>query len=387
MKQRYAGILVAILLATTVCYSAVITGTVVNASKREKPVANQRVTLLGGTMSGAPSTPGTAVTNSDGEFRFENVAAEPGMLYRLETEFDDAIQRSGFFHVGSESITRRFLVHERSTTPEHINIDKIHLILAPDEQETSVAVTAVYVVRNSGGLFVGTQTEQGTTGLTFYVPDNANDFQIMQGALTAHHRITPEGFVTTIPFHPGSDTLVYGYTIPLQKKKAAWQIESAYPVTSLSVMAMAGSLELQVQNADEIPSPMGPQLINLERTDVAAGEKVEIIATTIGGTSSSAGRWLTIAAGIGLVVVIVFAIAIRRSTRTSRDVPQAYDGNIDTMSNIETSESENVADTLVGQIAELDLRYERGEIPEHDYVQQRREMKSQLVQALKDEER
>lgn len=383
MKQRYTSILTAILLSATVSYSAVITGTVINASKEEQPIANLRINLLGGPMGGPQSISGTAVSNSTGEFRFENVDAEPGMLYRLEAEFDGTTQRSGFFHVGSESVTRRFLVHERTSTTEHISIDKIHLILAPDEQEISVAVTAVYMVRNSGGLFTGTQTDQGTTGLTFYVPDNANDFQIMQGVLSAHHRVTPEGFVTTIPFHPGSDTLVYGYNIPLQKNKATWQIETAYPVTSMNVIAMAGSLELEVQGADEIPSPMGPQLINLERTDVPAGEKIEIVAKTVGSASSSAGRWLIIASVIGLVVVVVFAVFMRRSTKPSRDESESVENDADGIQ----SESESAANALTTQIAELDLQYERGEVSEQDYVQQRRDLKARLVQALKDEER
>ena len=150
---------------------------------------------------------------------------------------------------------------------------------------------------------------------------------------------------------------------------------------------MTGSLELQVENAEDVPSPMGPQLVNFERVDIPAGETIEIVAKTVGGGSSNAGRWILIAAGIGLVVVIVFAIVVRKTGKSSNHTSEIEGEDVDDDVDERECETEDDADALVTQIAELDLRYERGEVMEQEYVQQRRDLKARLIRALKNEER
>jgi hypothetical protein len=380
MTRRSIAALLTSCILTVAAGASVITGTVVNMTEGGTPVADQAV-VLQQRMMGQEAPELTATSDANGKFQFNRIQSEPGRLFRLRTNFAGQVQTSDAFHAAEGDMDHRLVVHDTVSSPDHIAVEKLHLILEHDQAGNAVKVVSVYVVENWRGIYVGSQNEDGRDVVQFDVPENAYDFQIMQGNLAMHHRVTPSGFVSTLPFYPGSDTLVYQYRIALDGSEAKWDVQSQYPITSLNVISMAGQIEIDLEGGEEAPSPMGQQLINLERMDIPAGEHVRISVDSGAVGTGGVARWLIVVAAVALAIVVVFAVYVRAKQRTTEPDADADAGS----GGSQVVESSGDADTLVAEIAELDTQYERGEVSEQDYVSKRRELKQQLIEAVRRE--
>ncbi len=387
-------------LSATAVDAAMVSGRVVNMSAQAAPVAGVEVVLRSGVMGTGETADVSTTTNQDGKFEFRAIQGRPGLLFGLQATFAGVPQLSAPFHVSDDDITRTVAVHDTTSSPENVAVERLHLIVTPSEAD--VSVTAVYIVQNWSGIYVGDPPAgEGVPrlGLRINVPREAHDFQVREGVVAAHHKVTPDGIASTMPFHPGSDTLVVSYHVPFEDGEARWEISSPYPMSVLNVIAMAGAAELEVEGAESVPSPMGQQLINYERTMISAGETIEVTVLPAGASGVSAGRWLVIIAIVAMVGVVAFAFYVRRKQPTatggsspgggteSSGTREPVDGDPRTPSALEEAAEtgEGAADALVQQIAALDTQYENGDVDEEEYVSKRREMKRELIEALKQE--
>lgn len=380
--------------------AAVVEGRAIVVTREDAPLADAEVRLV--SLSDSTRRTQTASrTNANGAFRFARVASGPGAFYRLETTYAGLRQATEPFPVDRDRVSRDFAVHDTTSSPAGITVGKVHLIASPGAN--GVGITSIFIVENGGGIFIGdppTAQDPRRTGVRFLLPADATDFQVLEGVLAAHHKVTPWGFASTIPFYPGSDTLVYSYVIPWQGSRASFDIESPYDIASLSVIAMPGTAELAVEGGERRPSQMGmganQQLVNIERSDVPANTPVRVdvlppSSAGAGGTEPlSVGQWLVIVASAAMVAVILFAVYVRRK-QSRRDEEQPVAGEPEqgegTTSEPQTTGVARSAlvDALVAQIADLDEAYEKGQIGEADYVSRRRALKADLVKAVKAE--
>jgi len=370
-------------------YAAGVQGALLNVTGGGVPVANAEVRLLG-IKDNATTRTLTAHTDAEGKFRFRRVSGEAGQVFRLETTFAGQRQASDPFVVGREDISQNLAVYDTTSSGKDITVEKIHLIVNPDAG--GVGITSIYIVQNWGAIYLGdppTEAEQRRIGVRFLLPSNSSDFQVMQGWLAAHHAVMPWGFASTIPFFPGSDTLVFSYVIPWENDRATFEVESPYPIRSLSAIAVAGTADLRVEGGEPTPNQMGPQLLTVERSQIPANTPVKIQVLPPGGGlagSLSAGQWLVIVAAIVMVAVILFAVYVRQKQR------EAETGEAPSIAPVPVSDEplsltgREAVDALVEQIAQLDEAYERDELAEAEYVSRRRALKAELVRALKEEQ-
>jgi hypothetical protein len=381
MTRRSIAALLTSCILTVAAGASVITGTVVNMTEGGTPVADQTV-ILQQRMMGQEAPELTTATDADGKFRFNRIQSEPGHLFRLRTTFAGQVQTSDPFHATEGDIDHRLVVHDTVSSPDHIFIERLHIILEHDPAANAVKIVSVNVVGNDKGIYIGSLSDEGREGLHFDIPDNAYDVQIEQSNLGAHHRVTPSGFITTLPIHPGGDKLVYSYHVALDGGEAQWDIQSEYFIRTLNVIPITGTLEIDVEDAKQAPSSMGQQqMVNLERMDIPAGDRVRISVESGAVGTSGVARWLIVVAALALAIVVVFAIYVRakqRSTEPDAGADASSDGG-------QVVELSGDADTLVAEIAELDTQYERGEVSEQDYVSKRRELKQQLIEAVRRE--
>ena len=366
-----------------VAHAAQVTGRVLNLSEEGgQALAGARVALR---AIGDTAVAYVADTRSarDGSFRFRSVPESGDYVYVLETTFAGQRQPSDPFLLEGPAANVDLMVYDTTSSAESITIEKLHLIIAPEGD--GLTVTSVNVVHNAGAIYLGSPPStpgEPRIGLEFPLPKQAGDLQVIQGLLALHRVPTERGFASVIPFFPGTDTLVFSYHLPLHGS-THFELESPCRVTSLSVMALAADIELEVEGAEERPSPMGPQgpqLVNFERSMVSAGAPVRVVVSRIAGASAT-GHWLVLAAVAALVLVVAFAITQRRSRKRTADASTAAEARADA-----GDQSADDADALVAMVARLDEAYENDEIQEADYVAERRALKSRLMRALEEEE-
>lgn len=391
-----AALVCAMLLAASAGSAAEVEGKAIIVTQGGKPLADAEVRLLA-VSHDATEGSATAATDANGEFRFRRVRSAPNTVYRLETTYAGLRQTSEPFPVGEDRTRKNLAVYDTTSTPEDITVEKVHVIVNPDAN--GVGVTSIYIVQNRGAIFLGDPATEGDnrrTGVRFLLPTNATDFQVLQGVLAAHHKVTPWGFASTIPFYPSSDTLVYSYLIPWQGKRASFDLESPYTIASLSVIAMPGAADLKVDGGESRTSPTemgaGQGLVNIGRANIPANTPVSVEVLPprrVGATGAlSAGQWLMIVAGAAMVVVILFAVQVRRkqSEQALRRPVAEPIGKAEASSAARGEpglKGSALVDSLVEQIADLDDAYEREQIEEADYVSRRRALKAELIKAVK----
>lgn len=363
--------------------AATVSGVVKDMTAGGKPVGGVEVELSGVDTTIAARSFRT-MAGPNGEFHFGQIPGRLGAQHQLVTTFAGQRQATPPFRVARDTSDVTLAVFDTTSSAKDIAIEKIHLIINPVDD--GVGVTSVYLLRNWGPIYVGgsERTPGGRRiGLKFLLPKAATDFQILQGVIAAHHAVIPGGFASTIPFHPGTDTLVFGYKIPWSEAASGFDVESPYEIRSLSVIAMAGSVELKVEGAEQTPSPMGQQLINFERSMVPANTPVTITVKPVGGTTGRprVGKWLIALAVVAAVGVFAFAVYARRNRRRG-----GGGGAVASEQQDAASGELGAADALVDEIARLDESYANDEVAEAEYVARRRELKARLMQALKDEQ-
>jgi len=354
-----------------------IEGTVVLASDSLARVRGVDVRLVAFSDTGV-SLVATGTSDTQGRFRFPAVPADSSVYYRMETLY------AGVWQPGEPFVKApagaRLAVFDTTSSAARVAVEKLHLILNP--LESGVAVTAIYILRNDGPIYLGAPRaayDRPRVALEFFLPTGAEDVQVFDGSLAGHRIPTQRGFGSLVPFYPGIDTLVFGYTLPWDGKRLRFPVESPYPISSLSVITMQGTAQLSVEGAERVSSEEAPDLVAYGRRAVPAGTPVmvEIRAPGVGRFPLS---WaIVIALGVALIGGAAAIAWRRRTVRPAPTLPAGAGGNGS------AATPESPADALVDEIARLDDEYEAGTLPEADYVPRRRELKERLVQALREE--
>jgi len=318
----------------------------------------------------------TGTSDAQGRFRFPAVPADSSVYYRMEGLY------AGVWQPGEPFVTppvgARLAVFDTTSSATRIAVEKLHLILNP--LESGIAVTAIYILRNDGPIYLGAPQaahDRPRVALEFFLPSGAEDVQVFDGSLAGHRMPTERGFGSLVPFYPGIDTLVFGYTLPWDGKRLRFPVESPYPVSSLSVITMQGTAQLSVEGAERVSSEEAPDLVAYGRRAVPAGTPVmvEVRAPGVGRFPLS---WaIVIALGVALIGGAA-AIAWRRRTVRPAQTRSTEAGGIRS-----ATTPDSTVDALVDEIARLDEEHETGSILEAEYANKRRELKEKLVQALR----
>jgi hypothetical protein len=365
------------MLLPLLAHAASISGKVLNMSLAAVPMSGVEITLLRGEATG-PVVVGTMRSDAAGAFTFRRVKQDTSAIYRVQVTFAGLPQGTTVRVVG-ETIRANLAVFDTTSSNAAVVVERAHLIVQSTEAGTGV--TAIYVMRNDGNIYIGAPADSGDGRKTirFDMPGDPETlhFQALQGMMAMHKTMESDGFTSTMPFYPGRDTVIFGYFMPWSDGKGVrFNHVSRYPVESLNVVAMEGVLELDVEGATQEKRADMPQLMNMVRRGVPANLPVTITAYIAEPVSTA--QWIIIVAFGVFIAIVVFAVYIRRQQQSERSeqrvaaeaVPVAEDGDVD---------------VVVERIGELDVRFENDEIGPVEYVDERRRMKRELMRLLAEE--
>lgn len=329
-------------------------------------------------LSGLQIEEHTAILDSGGAFRFDDVALAEGDIVAARVVYQGAAYFSASiaFDPAQGEISLPIVVYEATEDISSVLVTHLHLFLSLVGDH--LQVEEYYLIGNEGDrTFVG--VEEAQTGrrvtLPLVLPSEAEGLWFGDAGLGERYLVQEEGFFDTEPVLPGAATveISLSYELPYQE---GMQVERTFavPVQSVAVVLSENGLLVEgagVELAGALDTPAGLAL-TYAAGPLAAGEPlVFALATSPWPASETAastdlrsvdgGAWETAAGLAALALALVIVYLVWRAPAAG-------------------SPPEEVR-PLVADLAALDAEFEAGRVDEEAYRRKRKALKMR-IQAL-----
>jgi mono/diheme cytochrome c family protein len=364
--------------------TATISGLVTNGSTEEIVDAGT-VTLRAFTTDLEEVLTETTAVTGDGRYTFTLLNVAPDLVFMTGIEHDDLSYNSNPARLSrtEPELDMPIVVFEKTTDPEAINVEQVHLVL--DFAEDRVIVSEIYVLSNSDtAVFVGEtgNVEDGTFELV--LPSGAENvnFQRSFGSFSNFLPATElfqteRGWADTIPLRPGEGgmNLLATYDIPYDDG-----ITVSHPLFYDTANATIVMPDVGISLAEGEWTSQGAQqmgdagaFLTYAHPGLEAGEalsfKLDGRPNRVGVASSSTSLDGDTPSGliIGASVFLLVAVGAVFTVRSWRMPAPA----------VEDVETER----LLRTVADLDDAFEDGSIDEAHYHEQREKLTGELAQS------
>lgn len=355
-----------------------IEGRVVNGTLG-KPQGDVQVTLTRG--RGSQRDQETLVTDGKGRYRFEDLPTGEDIFYVLDARYAGGLFAGRPLTIPSDTrkeplIETTLRVFEPTTDPNAILIRRDDLFVIHDGDRLSV-IEAVKIVNPTNSAYIGrgsALSDGGDDGVSpslgFALPDDAvpETFRWLDADLDVPEAVEIEGlgFGITSAIPPGQIDFTFSYQLEGTGGTFDISRRALYEVSELTVFAAAPlevtSNRLEPQGEVDLEGTTYRRFTTRDDLDPADPVQILIVAEQASSFPFLAGA----GALLGLALAIGF-IAFRGSRARRGREPSR-----------EESPPERHED-LVTAIADLDLRYESGEMSPDDYARRRAELKARAA--------
>jgi len=275
----------------------VINGRVINGTEGGGSTAGVEVTLIT-YIDDAVAETGTAITDGEGKFRFENVAVEHQYLLSARYMGVD-YYFPVVFGAGETEAYVDARVCDATTSDKAVRVGLAHTIINVEEE--SLWVTEVLWLVNDGD-----RTYVGTEGvLVFTLPEGATDFEAPQKLMADYQFLDGNRVTYLVPFPPGERQLVYSYRLAKPDSgELTVPLGIDYPTGIFELMVSGEGIEVAVTHlapAEPVVTDSGERFIHFRGESLSRDTKINVNLT---GLSGGGGVFLVI-----LWVVIALVIA------------------------------------------------------------------------------
>jgi hypothetical protein len=313
-----------------------------------------------------------ATTDAAGHFRFDQLDPAPERIYFPVIEYQQVSYYPdpvSFKDATSQAV--QITVYEPTPGDGQVAYQRANLVL------TEVAPDRLYVMEMGTIANQGDRTFAAAETLRFPLPQGAEAFSPRYGLIAGSVSQRPGGFVLTGPVLPGPHELAYSYELPVQDQRAELTRTLQYPVQSFNLYVPLQGVQVDSpQLADAGQRDMGGQTYRvLSAGDLPRGSVVQIRLSglpELPGASAQRLGYLLLVVGAA-VVLAALGLAWRRMTATPR--PASAAAGVDAL--------EARREQLLATLADLDERYEAGELDATGYRRQRDLHKRRLVALMR----
>lgn len=256
--------------------NGMLSGQVVNATAG-RPQGNLDVTLYA-FQDGAEVESRTGQADSEGNFTFEDLATDPGIVYVVEGQYGRVsyISDPSSFAADANQQTLDLEVYETTTSAESVSLSRLnHLVsVTPD----AVRMVQVFVISNdSDKTYVGKNDQT----FAFALPESATNVSFQNDFSNSRFVESDEGYITAEPIVPGEDGLIIAAVYDLPYSGDTLEVEVPVPakVDSINVL-------VETQPGLDMQSP---QLQFIETRQLQNSE-----FATYGGQNLAEGEMLTL---------------------------------------------------------------------------------------------
>ena len=288
-----------------------INGQVINGTEGGGSVAGTEVTLITYVGDMIAETR-TAITDDEGQFRFDNVAAEHQHLLSA-TYMDVDYYYPVIFDPGETTAYVEVGVCDTTTSDEAIRVGLAHTIINVEEE--SLLVTEVFWLVNDGDM-----TYIGTGGvLVFTLPEGATDFKAPQELMPDYQFLDDKRVTYLVPFPPGERQLVYYYNLAKpDSAELTIPLEVDYPTDSLELMVGGEGIVVtvtQLAPAEPVFTGTGERFIHFRGENLPRSTVINIYLSNLSGSGSVffVILWVIIA-----VVIVGIAVYLLKKGRRKK---------------------------------------------------------------------
>ena len=334
-----------------------------------------------------------AVSESDGSFLFTNLDRNPEKGYGVYALYQGAEYYSPLFRFedDAQEISFELSVYESTTSDEHISVTQHDIQI--DSEEGGLRITEKLVLANSGDrMYIGSQEVQDgkKETLRIQLPTGFQNLQLSQNFIDFYTFVGETGVAFTMAIPPGEKPFELTYTLPANGP--AFNVGRTLSVRTQTIEVAVLDTALEVESATLANSGMfeeqGRQYVHLSGQQFGIRSFVDMTIQapqmpqapqSTNETALPTSRFLFALVPLMLIPVIwVLVFVVRRnSSQRSSQAP---------VLETETLERLHKRRRLVWELAELDERFESGNVAKKEYRQQRRRLKDQaiaLTRALK----
>lgn len=392
--RRLVSLVLALLLALTLLPSFAaaedtgsISGKLVNRTPNGDGVAGQTVELIaydGEKQTGSWS----ATSGADGSFAFEGLPTS-GQSYFVTVNYKGAYYYSEVIDLSAQPKWENLelAVYDTTEDPKDISISRSHIIVDFDGSNQYLVILEALVVSNTGDrAYVGAQenADGKRETLRMPLPEGAMHVRLGEGFIEGSVRVEDAVVIDTQAVPPGSRQLVMNYFLPYQRPNAAAKWTPAYPTakTSLVIKDVGQQVAFEGFKQEEKLNISGKTYFHLTAEDTAPGDELSVslsgipdqlpqsasMSSPAAADANNPSTFLVAVVGLGIAGVVTgVAYPVLRRKRQDR-APGVGSAAVD----------EDEWDRLVSEIADLDDRFEAGELAREDYERQRDEKKRRL---------
>lgn len=228
--------------ATVWAEGGVLAGQVVDGSNDERPLPDWPVFLH--LFSGSEWVETReAQTDAQGRFRFTDLPTDPDRSFVVSTTRADVLYTSDVVRLTGSEGERSVTVYtfEPVDNDADIVLESVNLAITDvDPAERLATVIEVHNVVNVGKrTYIGSRRPDGSIAGTIVLrlPPGARDFDVGPGLHPDSIVSTPRGFVTLTPVLPGRAQITFGYRVPYDGTRLAFDKSLPFPTEVVRVLA------------------------------------------------------------------------------------------------------------------------------------------------------
>ena len=349
-----------------------IEGRVVNATS-QRPQRGVVVTLSGGKRG---EVIGRTRTDGSGRYSFSGLRTGPDRPYALDAGYEGGLFAGRAVTLPDDTsrapvVTGTLHVWETASDPRAIVVRRDDLFLIPNEGALGV-LQSVTLANTSDRAYIG-RGGKGAPSIAFSLPAGADiaTTRILRATLDIPRLVPLEdlgGFGTTVAIPPGEIQITFSYRVEGSAGNFDLSRRVLYPTLESSIHARD-----PITVASDRLTPTGE--VNLRGTSyrrwslegpLDAGAPLQATATAEAGPTPLivGGAVLLLVAALAGALVIARSRRLRARTAPLEHTPQPAD-----------------RDELVEAIAELDLRYEEGDVSPKEWSERRARLKQELTRS------
>ena len=371
-----------------------VQGVAVNGTEGGGIPANRPITLhVIDPLAGRVAT-AEAVTDERGAFSFEDVTPVAGGSYVLVMDYADMRYNS---LLGSTALTEpaEFTVYETTRDIGVVQVERQAMIIADvDEKARLVSVLEVLTVSNGSDRTLLPELTNITNPaeinfLRFSLPAGASQLDVQSNLPGGDVIAIGTGFALTAPVQPGEYQVNYTYRFPYEGSRATFNQRLIQGAQVYQVLAPEELAEIRV--APLQPQPRitieGKTYLVWESRDIPPRQGITLalsrlpqpgLAARLGQTVADINLWqsaIPITLALALAALLVYAWF-----RGPRPAPAEGPAGA-------SRPADPQRQALAREVALLDDRFERGQLPEAEYRPRRAELLEQLRAAAMSDSR
>ncbi len=317
-----------------------IYGQLLNGTRKDAPVAGQKVTLQMAAGNTAIDLD-TVTTDARGSFSFANLSTDQSINYSAYTNYQGAQYNTSLLSLAKKPVQQENLtIYDATSSITKIAIVQATVLLQPaNTQKDYIAVSELLIFRNlTNRTYVGSLSAgQGMpNALRFTLPHTASNLVLGAGFNGYQGAQIGGGFAANAAVPPGDTQFAFTFDMPYSIANYDFDYQVLYPTVRLSML-----VPTSIHAASDTLAAKGPVTADqhvydlFTGTALLPGKTLDLLldglpvsspfsSTSPSSASDATPNWFYLFIALAIMALLVlFTLVIARATRAKMPVSKA----------------------------------------------------------------